>query len=873
MTTSRFDLQDLKRRIFWRMGRVQVATLVLLGIIAFVGTIAAAWFSGEGTVSGIFAEINTWQTNPPVWLQVPAVSKMYLLVPTVALVSIAFAAIKISPTPQKWSRAVVVAIVLALTIRYVLWRSLATLNLSDPLNGIFSLGLFFLEMLMVFSSSIQLYLMLRVKDRRLEADRMAVAVESGNFAPPVDILIPTYNEPAFILRRTVIGCQALEYINKKVYLLDDTKRPEIKLLAKELGCEYLTRPDNIHAKAGNINHATAQTNGELIVVFDADFIPTTNFLTRTVGFFQNPEIALVQTPQSFYNHDPIARNLGLENILTSEEEVFYRQIELIKDGAESVICSGTSFVVRRNALEKAGGFVTNSLCEDYFTGIRLSATGDRLVYLDEKLSAGLAAENIEAHLTQRLRWARGTLQAFFIDSNPLTIPGLRLVQRLSHLEGLLHWFTSLTRVLFLFMPLAYAFLGVLPLRTNARELLYFFLPYYLVQVTVFSWLNRRSRSALLSDVYSFVQCIPLAVTVVRAMLNPFGKGFKVTPKGIASDRFSFNWNLGWPLILLFVATAFSLWPSFNIHLAHYIGSGQAILERNDRLKGMSLGWIWSAYNLLMLGIALLILVDIPKPDIYEWFNLQRVVKLNIGGQSFWGITTVISESGTEIALTQWPGFAITAKGRTNPVSAEEILPKYALQTSLSKFRDLKFSPKGGMFLGWGVNAHHKNLAVNCQLSTVNCLTAAKIKAIDRSATFKARRLPVLPFLELGTDRSFAQNLIDCDSASLEIMEEGCLIPVAKIELISDKSQLKSGFQDELGRSFAEFPTVRIAFDRLSISQHRRLIEMLYCRPGQWKGQETPGEWRSLWLLLRIALKPRSIFERNRQVRPIAVSQL
>ena len=826
MTTSRFNLQDLKRRFFLRISRVQAATLVVLGSVAFVSAIAVAWFAHEGNVSDIFATLNTWQQNPPIWLQVPAASKMYLLVPTFVLVSAALAIIKISPQPQKWSRAVVVAIVLALTIRYVLWRSLATLNLSDPLNGIFSLGLFFLEMLMVFTTSIQLYLMLRVKDRRREADRMAVAVVEGNFAPSVDILIPTYNEPAFILRRTVIGCQALDYANKKVYLLDDTRRPEIRLLAKELGCHYITRPDNIHAKAGNINHATALTKGELIVVFDADFIPTTNFLTRTVGFFQNSEIALVQTPQSFYNHDPIARNLGLENVLAPEEEVFYRQIEIIKDSADSVICSGTSFVVRRSALQTVGGFVTDSVCEDYFTGIRLSATGYRLVYLDEKLSAGLAAENIEAHLTQRLRWAQGTLQAFFIDSNPLTIRGLRFVQRLSHLEGLLHWFTSLTRVLFLLMPLAYSFLGVLPLRTNARELLYFFLPYYLVQVTVFSWLNRKSRSALLSDVYSSVQCIPLAITVVSAMLNPFEKGFKVTPKGIASDRFSFNWNLGLPLIVLFAATAFSLWHNLNIHLLKNVGSLQAISESADLLKGVSLGWIWSAYNLLMLGIALLILVDIPKPDIYEWFNLGRVVQLKVGGQSFWGITTVISESGAEVALTQRPTFAVKNQGRKDALIAGETLPKYAVRGSFSQ-----------------------------------------------GTIVKSSRSPVQSMLELGTEHRFAKNLIDCDSATLEIMEEKCFIPVAKIELVSDKSQLESGFRDAAACSFAEFPTVRIAFDRLSISQHRCLIEMLYCRPGQWKRQETPGEWRSLWLLLRIAFKPRAVFERNRPVRAIGVSQV
>lgn len=812
MTNSRFNIQDFKHR-------VPIATLVVLGLFGFASAMSIAWLCGQGTVSDIFTQINIWQQNPPVWTQVPAISQMYLLIPTVILVSTVFATIKISPQPQKWSQAVVIAIVLALTIRYVLWRSLATLNLSNPLNGIFSLGLFFLEMLMIFSSSIQLYLMLRVKDRRREADRMAIAVESGEFAPTVDIYIPTYNEPAFILRRTIIGCQALDYPNKTIYLLDDTQRPEIKLLAKELGCEYISRPDHIHAKAGNINHAKGLTTGELIVVFDADFIPTTNFLTRTVGFFQHPEIALVQTPQSFYNHDPIARNLGLENILTSEEEVFYRQIQIIKDGAESVVCCGTSFVLRRSALEAVGGFVTNSLCEDYFTGIRLSATGYRLVYLNEKLSAGLAAENIDAHLTQRFRWARGTLQAFFIDSNPLTIRGLKLRQRLSHLEGLLHWFTSLTRVLFLFMPLAYWFLGILPLRTSSQELLYFFLPYYLVQLTVFSWLNRRSRSALLSDVYSFVQCIPLALTVVSAMLNPFAKGFKVTPKGIASDRFHFNWNLGWPLILLFVATACGLWQNLNIYLVHNIGGGQGVLTSADALKGTGFGWIWSAYNLLMLGIALLILVDIPKPDIYEWFNLRRVVQLNISGESFWGITTMISESGAEVALTQQPSFAVKIKDLKDADFTTEDLPKYAVMESLSQGRTVK------------------------------------------------SRQPFQSMVQLDKEHSFPIDLIDCDAATLEIMEEKCLISVAKIELVMDKLSLDSSIQS------AGFPTVRIAFDRLNISQHRCLIEMLYCRPGQWLRQETPGELRSLWLLLRIAFKPRAIFERNRSVRAIAVSQV
>jgi cellulose synthase (UDP-forming) len=763
MTTS--VNQSLQNTHHGQFFRPQVATLVLLGVVVLSGAVVAAWFVGQGTISRIFHQLNELQNRPPLWLEVPIVAGEYLLFPTVVLFLLVLVVMRVSPQPRAWSRFVVVGILLTLTLRYLLWRSLSTLNVSTPLNGVFSIGLFLLELLMLVSSTIQLFLMLRVRDRRREADWLAMDVDEGRYTPTVDILIPTYNEPDFILRRTVIGCQAIDYPYKQIYLLDDTHRAEIKELAQELGCHYFTRPDNRFAKAGNLNHAIQQTQGDLLVVFDADFVPTTNFLTRTVGFFQDPQVALVQTPQSFYNPDPIARNLGLENVLTPEEEVFYRQIQPIRDGAGSVICSGTSFVVRRNALEAMGGFVTDSLSEDYFTGIRLSAQGYRLVYLDEKLSAGLAAENIAAHAIQRLRWARGTLQAFFIKSNPLTIRGLNPLQRLAHLEGLLHWFTSISRVGFLLMPLAYSFLGVIPLRATAAELLYFFLPYYLVQIAVFSWLNYRSRSALLSDIYSLVLCFPLALTVIQAMLNPFARGFKVTPKGTASDRFSFNWNLAWPLLILFILTAISLWVNFGMCMIKGAWMETVPPEVAMQAKGIGLGWIWSSYNLIMLGIALLILLDVPRPSPYEWFDLRRTVKLRTTppdsamGSEFWGVTTMISEIGIEVALTQ-AGFP---------------------------------------------------------------------KVVDEEP------IPV----------------------RLEILEH---------HLCIQGQAIQTGFS-------GEFPTVRVTFEQLDLMQQRQLVEILFCRPGQWKKRCTPGEIQSLLLLFRILLRPRVLFNRNVDVSAVSVAQI
>ncbi len=734
----------------------KIIILLLFLIVLLTAFLVSLWAIRTGTIAEILAYLNWVQTHPPMWLEAPMSMSKFIFFPTILLFIISFVITKLYSEPIGWARVAVIFILLGLTIRYLAWRSLATLNFSDLKNTIFSLVLFLLELLTLFTSSLQLFLMLKIKNRQREADRASVAVANKTFNPTVDILIPSYDEPEFILKRTIMGCQAIEYEPKTIYLLDDTRRENIKELAAELGCKYLTRSNNDYAKAGNLNHAIPKTTGEFLVIFDADFVPTTNFLVRTLGFFQDETVALVQTPQSFYNIDPIARNLGLEDILTPEEEVFYRQLQPIKDGAGSVVCSGTSFIVRRSALEAIGGFVTDSLSEDYFTGIRLSAKGYRLLYLDEKLSAGLAAENISAHATQRLRWARGTLQAFFINSNPLTIPGLNPIQRLAHLEGLLHWVASIPNLIFFLMPLVYASFTVIPIRATPEEIIYFFLPYYLTQLTVFSWLNYRSRSAILSGIYGLVLAFPLAITAIQVLLNPFSKGFKVTPKGTQSDRFTFNWKLALPLIILFILTGISLW--MNI-CACIVAEIHQYPELAVQYKGISLSWIWSIYNLISIGAALLILLDVPKPDLHEWFNLQRVVKIRFlkDSQIYWGTTNCISEVGAYVSLTK-PLTTQPIKGETVPIE-------------------------------------------------------------------------------------------------LSLMEEDITV-LGKITDINIKE---------------ENPVVKINFEQLSTLQQRKLIQLLFCRPGQWKIRQTPGELQSLWLIIRILLKPKILFEREPKINTIKVS--
>lgn len=703
---------------------IYAPTLLILSVIGFFGAIAISWLLGNSHVTELFVQLHLVQSNPPQWLLPPQLSNnTYLLIPTAVLFVAALIMMKASPEPQVWSRRLVGGIFLALFVRYFLWRALSTLNLSTPVEGIFSISLFTMELLAMFGGACQMLLLFTMKNRANEADEYSIAVKEKRYNPTVDIFIPTYNEPDFIVKRTIMGCQAINYKQKHIYVLDDTRRESIKHLAQELGCHYITRPNNANAKAGNLNNALKQTNGELVVVFDADFVPTSNFLERTVGFFQKAKIALLQTPQSFYNPDPIARNLGLEKVLTSEEEVFYRYLQPIKDGAGSVVCAGTSFVVRRSALQDIGYFATDSVSEDYFTGIRLSAQGYELAYIDEKLSAGLAAESIGAHIDQRLRWVRGTLQAFFIRSNPLTISGLNLWQRLGHLEGLLHWFSCFPRAFFLIAPIISVCAGLTPVSTNSAEIIYIFLPYYALMLTIFSWLNKRSRSFLLSDIYSLIQAIPLSFTIIKVILSPFGKGFEVTPKGLSRDKFNYNWSLALPMTILWAATFFTL----------------AICLLNISKTGLNLGMYWSCYNFLTVSIAMMTLLDLPKPSFYEWYDLKKEINLYGDNQVEQGVTQKLSEEGVEILLD--------------------------------------------------------------------------------------------PSVSLAT----------------EVMVE--LIP--EVLILSGKVTRSHLSNDNL--------KAIIKFQDLTIEQHRELVEMLYCNPGNWQRRNTPNEFQSVLILFKLLLRPLMFF--------------
>ena len=261
---------------------------------------------------------------------------------------------------------------LAATLAYLVWRATSTMAwsvwwLSVPLLGLevhaaLSLALFIHETWDVESA-------------------LAVAPVAG---PPgrVAVLVPTYNEPLEVLLPTIAAAVALVPAHE-TWVLDDGDRPEVEALARALGADYLTRPTHEHAKAGNLNHALGVVDADFVAVLDADHVALPGFLTHTLGYFADPRVAVVQTPQDFYNvesfeHEHRRGALRRSHLPRfSEQGLFYRVILAGKNRWGAAFWCGTNAVVRTVALREVGGVAADTVTEDIHTTIRLHRRGWR----------------------------------------------------------------------------------------------------------------------------------------------------------------------------------------------------------------------------------------------------------------------------------------------------------------------------------------------------------------------------------------------------------------------------------------------------------------------------------------------------------------
>lgn len=616
-----------------------------LFVVSIVVLMACIFFTLNRPTLLAFQIVNPLEYRAlPNFLSLP-VDSDDILIPALAIA--AFCVTLIFLPANNFTRLIAHTVVSILAIRYLVWRSTVTLNTTHWLSLIVSIVLLLNELVWIGTYLLYLFqttITTEVK-RKKEADRYEESVKSGEYLPSVDVFIPTYKEPDFIVRRTAIGCQAMDYPNKTIYILDDTRRPHIQKMAEELGCKYITRPDNNHAKAGNLNNALPKTDGELITIMDADFVPFTNFLSRTVGFFQNPKYDLVQTPQFFYNPDYHARNLGLSNKMPNDMEHFFGHVQPGRDNGNCVVCCGTSYVVRRSSLEAIGGYYTGCCVEDYQTSIKLLTNGGCIAYLNELLSMGESTRMFADFLDQRLRWLQGNMQVYFRKDLHIWTH-LNWIQKSFHVSLIFFCFNPVVRIVSLIVPLLSMFLGTAPLISSLPEYIYYAAPFAIAFMFVFGWATGDRLSAAWNEIYETAFCFPALGRLSLILRNPFAKASTATRKGVKADSKNYNFQHTYPLLILMSLTLIGL-------VMHYGGYLTGIWEINQHeYVGKEILLFWSVYNFIIMAVAVLSAIDQPVRRDVDRFPLCTFCKLTIDDRTYWGYTNDLSEGGTSLTLNK-----------------------------------------------------------------------------------------------------------------------------------------------------------------------------------------------------------------------------
>lgn len=530
------------------------------------------------------------------------------------------------------------------SLRYIVWRATHTLDFYNIGDTILGLILFAAECYGI------IILLLGYFQTVQELRRVPIPLPSDPDALPwVDVFIPTYNEPPSLVGRTAMGAMLMDYPRKRVYILDDNRRAEMRALADKLGCGYLTRADNKHAKAGNINEALKRTSGEFVAIFDADHVPVRSFLQMTVGFFlKDPRVALVQTPHHFFNPDPFQRNLLTDGKVPAEQELFYHVILVGNDFWNSAFFCGSCALLRRSALLGVGGIAQETVTEDAHTALKLHARGWHSAYLPIPQAAGLATERYAFHVKQRMRWAQGMVQILRLD-NPLFKKGLTLPQRLNYLNAMIHFLFGIPRLVYVLAPLTYLLFGARPLRGDPWEILAYALPHVAMAIIATSLINRGFRHAFWAEVYEMSISWQSAVVTTMTLFSPKNASFNVTTKGDEFlERAEFDWRNARPnLVLLGLSISGLLVAPMRYWYAPMEG-GTILLNS-----------LWTLLNLVILSAA--VLVALEQKQTRRSYRIARGLK---------GLAVL--EDGSEVALETDDiselGCRARLPGQTTPVA-------------------------------------------------------------------------------------------------------------------------------------------------------------------------------------------------------------
>lgn len=252
-----------------------------------------------------------------------------------------------------------------------------------------------------------------------------------NKLPFVSVQLPTFNDP--ISERCIKKCMEFDYPKDKyeIIIVDDSTNIQTQNLLKKFAEEnsgfikYIHRDNREGFKPGALKNAMKITKGEIIVVFDADWIPAKDFLKKIVIPFSDPKVAIVQTRQGFYN-----KNTNLITRFAAYLLMIYHTIIMpINNKINCVFFCGTAGALRRSAFEQVGGWNLNSITEDSDLSVNLLLKGYKTTYLDFETPSEVP-DTFEGFIKQQMRWCYGNARVFFDNAFKILFKkGLSIKQR------------------------------------------------------------------------------------------------------------------------------------------------------------------------------------------------------------------------------------------------------------------------------------------------------------------------------------------------------------------------------------------------------------------------------------------------------------
>ena len=440
--------------------------------------------------------------------------------------------------------------------------------------------------------------------------------------PTVDILIATYNEPVNILENTIATASSQRYPQDKfkVYVCDDGDRQEVKELAEDYGAIWVRRDNNEHAKAGNLNNCLENyASGDLFAVLDADMITKSTFLERMVGYFIDPDMAMVQAPQVFYNPDPFQNNLLMYSAIPNEQDFFMREVLTRRNEFNAVLNVGSNAIFRRSHVESIGWIPTGTITEDMATSMLLQAQGYTTLFINETLAMGLSPETFADYIKQRDRWCRGNIQVMK-KWKPLRLKGLSFMQRLIYFDGVLYWFFGFQKLIYIIGPILLLLFGLPIYYSDVFTMLLFFVPMYFLTIEVFSMFEHKTRTINWAHLYETALAPYLAFAALSELLFSNKMKFSVTPKGKKANQIAFQLSIAWPHIFM---AALSL-VALNYGIFHLL------TDVIFMIPVYLVNIFWLLYNLVGIVVALLLCFEQPRLRQSERFLVPEQITLQLG---------------------------------------------------------------------------------------------------------------------------------------------------------------------------------------------------------------------------------------------------